>query len=334
MHSDTNCRTSIPSARSRAFTLIELLVVIAIIGILVALLLPAVQQAREAARRTQCRNNLKQIGLAIHNYHDSYNKLPPAACFSPRNLVWGGLGAFARLLPYVEQKALYAGFNFEVPGHLNHPWLSATVPSYTCPSETKAEKIVAVVGPDAFPPSYAFNRGEWFVWDPNSGAFGTGVFNPNSGQALSATTDGTSQTLAVSEVKAVLGIRLGRGTPSSLNAARPTSDTEVQALATGFGTQHVHWGTGTVDEAGFTTAFGPNSPIVDFLSDRENQPATPSGPTTTSPTYAAISSRSHHAGLVHSLLLDGAVKSISNSINGDIWRALGSRSGGDVVGDY
>ncbi|MDR1959548.1 MAG: DUF1559 domain-containing protein, partial [Planctomycetaceae bacterium] len=85
----------------RAFTLVELLVVIAIIGILIALLLPAVQAAREAARRMQCSNHLKQIGLAVHNFHDSYNKLPPSSIFNQRPSFW------ALIYPYIEQQALY-----------------------------------------------------------------------------------------------------------------------------------------------------------------------------------------------------------------------------------
>src|SRR5438045_1660058 len=110
------------SSRRLGFTLIELLVVIAIIGVLIALLLPAVQQAREAARRSQCKNNLKQIGLAIHGYHDTFNLFPPSAIFGwyapgtpvtgavPRNFSW-----IVMLLPYLEQGPLYNMINFSIP---------------------------------------------------------------------------------------------------------------------------------------------------------------------------------------------------------------------------
>ena len=122
----------------RGFTLIELLVVIAIIAILIALLLPAVQQAREAARRTQCKNNLKQIGLGMHNYHDVYNLFPVGACAKP-----GGsfgidisIGAFASILPYLEQanlKNLYTDKNWEQ----QLPVVAKTVLTfYLCPSST------------------------------------------------------------------------------------------------------------------------------------------------------------------------------------------------------
>src|ERR687898_633618 len=101
----------------RGFTLVELLVVIAIIGILVALLLPAVQAAREAARRSQCVNNLKQIGIAIHNYHDAHKKLPPGSPLVGPNddpqlpgMTWAGL-----ILPYMEEGAIYDSFNRKSP---------------------------------------------------------------------------------------------------------------------------------------------------------------------------------------------------------------------------
>ena len=94
--------------RRRGFTLVELLVVIAIIGILVALLLPAIQAAREAARRTQCNNNLKQVGVALHNYHDTYKVLPPGGLAGNPRLSWNVL-----ILPFIEQQALHALVNFE-----------------------------------------------------------------------------------------------------------------------------------------------------------------------------------------------------------------------------
>src|SRR5262245_5990658 len=98
-----------PMFRRRAFTLIELLVVIAIIGILVALLLPAVQKVRDAAARAQCLNNLKQIGLALHNCHDTEKAFPAAANYSGQVNTWS---IHARLLPYIEQDALYRQINF------------------------------------------------------------------------------------------------------------------------------------------------------------------------------------------------------------------------------
>lgn len=111
-----------PKSR-RAFTLVELLVVIAIIGILVALLLPAVQAAREAARRMQCQNNLKQLGLALHNYHDTYKRLPSLAqgtnqaAVPERDSNYGMLGGIVHMLPFVEQTPLYDQFGTAQAGY-------------------------------------------------------------------------------------------------------------------------------------------------------------------------------------------------------------------------
>src|SRR5690349_7158372 len=106
-----------PMPQRRGFTLIELLVVIAIIAVLIALLLPAVQAAREAARRIQCTNNLKQIGIAVHNYHDAVGALPLAAAitFKGGNPIFSGWGITARILPYMEGQAKFNACNFDLP---------------------------------------------------------------------------------------------------------------------------------------------------------------------------------------------------------------------------
>lgn len=172
-----SCPQSQRRSRRRGFTLIELLVVIAIIGVLVALLLPAVQQAREAARRTQCRNNLKQIGLALHNYHDNFNCFPPGYmgttqdCGMIRNYVtppgvtpvnvaqgWGW-GTF--ILPYVDQSPIYNAMNVSVHqvqcdaplGAANDPAIGNpasgryVVPVFNCPTATDPDVFYAVNGP-------------------------------------------------------------------------------------------------------------------------------------------------------------------------------------------
>ena len=121
------------SRRRCAFTLIELLVVIAIISVLVGLLLPAVQQAREAARRVQCKNNLKQIGLALHNYLDTFGGLPPTVCVRPGD--FGQWSAQARLLPFLDQANLQNLIDFSLPYDVQPMVPSVRVALYLCPSE-------------------------------------------------------------------------------------------------------------------------------------------------------------------------------------------------------
>lgn len=313
------------------FTLIELLVVIAIIAVLIALLLPAVQQAREAARRTQCRNNLKQIGLALHGYHDSFTKVPPSSCFSPRNKNWPSHGVLCFLLPYLDQQPLYQTFDFPGGAKLT-PDNMIRLPVYLCPSDVSAhESGPGLTGYRGA--SYALNQGEWFVWDPNTGAIGSGVFHPNSNMSLGGLTDGASNTLAVSEVLVRTLLGDGRGSPAGVGIARPTSSSTLTGWTAVTRTSHMDWITGTVDDTGFTTAFGPNSVVQDFISVRENQPSPPVA-VVTDITYAAISSRSQHEGIVQSLLMDGSVRTISENVDSQVWRALGSRSGGEVIGEF
>jgi prepilin-type N-terminal cleavage/methylation domain-containing protein/prepilin-type processing-associated H-X9-DG protein len=174
--------------KHRGFTLIELLVVIAIIAILIALLLPAVQQAREAARRTECKNNLKQIGLAIHNYHDSFNTIPPG---------WIGATGYSWqifLLPGIEQGNLYNALNFLVAFSTSDTNLSATLPAFRCASDT---------GSGTFNGIARSNYAGVIVGAPsNSTAVSThngGSFGVNSKHNFRDYRDGMSQTVMVGE---------------------------------------------------------------------------------------------------------------------------------------
>jgi prepilin-type processing-associated H-X9-DG protein/prepilin-type N-terminal cleavage/methylation domain-containing protein len=195
------------SCHRSAFTLIELLVVIGIIAILMGLLLPAVQKVREAAARTQCANNLKQIGLALHSYHDSWKVLPPgyAASLPYSNGETDsapGWGWASFILPLLEQNNLATQFNFNQPVQ-NSPGIQTMVPLFLCPSDIAPTG--ALVVPSAFgspvalaaPSSYAACCGgdESDTADPS----GLGVFYRNSRTRLTDITDGTSQTIMVGE---------------------------------------------------------------------------------------------------------------------------------------
>ncbi|MFO1093882.1 MAG: DUF1559 domain-containing protein [Planctomycetaceae bacterium] len=335
------------SARS-GFTLIELLVVIAIIAILIALLLPAVQQAREAARRTQCRNHLKQIGLALHNYLDANSVFPPSFCIGGST---GGTWSIqARILPYMEQANAYnvvdLTIGYGVPPNSTIGVTQLQVPSYICPDELQGVVRVATTptGANHFPSTYAFNGGTWKLFTPgptlaSGGAPGDGAFAPNSRCSPRDFVDGMSNTLGFSEVKAY--------TPNVGNDAAATD--VIPASLAGFtggtfsATGHTEWVDGKIHETGFTTAFGPNAktlissstnptPVVgDYISCKERgTSSTCAG----QPTYAAVTARSYHVGIVQVLLMDGSCRSVSDNINLATWRSLSTRMGGEIVGEF
>jgi prepilin-type N-terminal cleavage/methylation domain-containing protein len=200
--------------RRKAFTLVELLVVIAIIGILVALLLPAIQAAREAARRTECNNKLKQLGLALHNYHDTYKLLPPGGMSGGNRLGWQVL-----ILPFLEMQALHSQINFEaytgngydtaVSGSLQ----TEPVPPYICPSAVRAKwfengsntiyttHYYGIMGPKGTNVA----TGGTYRWD-NTSAAGhgghalQGAMLRRDSVGLNEVLDGTSNTFLVGEM--------------------------------------------------------------------------------------------------------------------------------------
>jgi prepilin-type N-terminal cleavage/methylation domain-containing protein len=323
--------------RTSAFTLIELLVVIAIIAILIGLLLPAVQKVREAASRMQCQNNLKQIGLALHNYENTYRKMP-----SPETYSLGVTGVSwsiqARLLPYIEQANLQNLIVFNQPYSAQPNVTKVRVPTFLCPNEVRDEER-----PDGavthYPLNYGVNLGTWFVYNPATGQGGDGAFAVNKQFKITAIKDGTSNTLAFSEVKGWTPYLRDEQSPSAANTTAPTDPATIGGYGGSFKADsgHTEWVDGRVHQTGFTTTFPPNTVVpytsggvaydIDFNSSRE-------GLTTDKITYAVVTSRSYHTGIVNVVFMDGSVRSVDNEIDPTIWRALGTRLGKEVVGSY
>lgn len=322
-----------------AFTLVELLVVIAIIGILVALLLPAVQAAREAARRAECGNNLKQMVLATHNYMDSVRSVPPFSLPPPVGAPGGNWSLQARILPYLEQSNLQGliDFNYNYSDIVHAPShalvTQAQVPSYVCPSEVNARPRYpsSPTGLTHFPTTYAASLGTWFVWDPTTNRSGDGAFVVNQRINPGAYTDGMSNTVAFAEVKAYQA-NVKPGTPNGPNDPPPASAAAVAAYASGTvsTTGHTEWVDGKVHETGVTMVLTPNTEVfyssggvtydIDLISKAENS-------ANTFPTYAAVTSRSYHPGQVVVSLMDGSVRTVSDSVDLFVWRAMGTRNG-------
>lgn len=325
----------LPSRRRSGFTLIELLVVIAIIAVLISLLLPAVQAAREAARRSQCRNNLKQLGVALHNYMETHRVFPPGGTYNGAS--GAGWSVQARLLPFVEQANLMGLFDFSLGYGVapNSSNVHHRMPFLMCPSEMNDRPYVdgAVT---YYPLNYAANYGVWMVWDPATNAGGTGVFFPNSSTGPRDITDGLSNTLGMSEVKAFQYYL--RDVGALATPTQPTDPATITSLGGSLrNSGHAEWVDARSNQTGFTTTFGPNTKCVhddagtprdvDFVNVRE-------GSSATNATYAVMTSRSFHPASVHALLMDGSVRSVGENINRTTWQQLGTRSGGEVVGDY
>ena len=349
----------------RGFTLIELLVVIAIIAVLIALLLPAVQAAREAARRAQCINNLKQIGLAIHNYHSTYDSFPvfSVPVFDTANKsfahVWGP-SALLLAMGSFEGQALYNSFNFNTACALGCPAAqlapnttvtTAAVRTFQCPSDPNTTTYPSGT-------NYGASLGPQFRADSGPDGIGVGMFSSEQAYGVRHCIDGTSGTVAFGEVligtkssqpqyPAAMFIKLpwpgagngfGQGTGQTMPAGQANLLAYIETCnadrAKG-GTQpeytaHDTWSNGRVYRGpGFTMLLTPNSPNANCAMDPGARPAQgyPAG----SFSGAVDTARSKHPGGVNVLMADGSSRFIKDSINQLAWWAIGTKAGGEVV---
>ncbi len=322
--------------KQRAFTLVELLVVIALIGILMALLLPAVQAMRAVARRTSCQNNLRQIALCVLSYESAQQKLPPLGDYhtAGSSVYWS---IHSRLLPFAEQVNLQELIDFQRPISQQPEVAKVRVPFFLCPSEVNDRQR-----PDGptfihYPGNYGANAGDWLLFQPPVGV-GTGVFSIDGETKIAEVWDGTSNTLAFAEVKAFTPYLRDGGNLSGY-VSMPANATDVSAFGGEFkiDSGHTEWVDARVHQTGFTTTFSPNTVVphrvdgveydIDFNSMRE-------GRSTTLPTYAVVTSRSYHAGGVNVCLLDGSVRFVSDEVQRATWQAIGSRNGSEFVTDF
>jgi prepilin-type N-terminal cleavage/methylation domain-containing protein/prepilin-type processing-associated H-X9-DG protein len=330
------------STRYRGFTLVELLVVIAIIAVLIALLLPAVQSAREAARRAQCVNNLKQLGIAMHNYNNTIGTFPIGvmgilSVDYPNGYPFGTNANNRRswsfmILPYLEQGPLFQSINFSLPwnqpnGRANTTVQKVKIPGFYCPSDPNTGTLMD----GRFKANYMVSWGnsDWGQdlknnsWNPFTGgypapldrvSFGGAPFTVDRSFGIQTITDGTSNTLLMSELKITLQNGDQNGSANQDHRGDLYNDDY------------------NCDQ--FMTYTPPNTSLPDWMGNGNCQSLFAGNPPCIRPAtaqWAYNAARSYHAGGVNGLLADGSVKFFKDSININTWRALGSTQGAEVI---
>jgi len=341
-------------ATKTGFSLIELMVVVTILGLMMALLLPALQSAREAARRIQCTSNLKQLGLGLQQYETNYGVFPPSMVLSGNGntTTWvGGWSVNGRILSFMEQNTLFNAVNFftNQTSPLNLTVTGLSIGVFVCPSEVNPQSYDASFGSSAVS-TVGWCMGDWYVWGgfgalPNRTAFG-----PNLSRRAADFRDGLSSTLMASEVRshqfdqtncAVLASMNSPSAPLSPDvpptAVTPQVGSDGTCILSAAG--HVSWADGSVAQSGMTTAWAPNTKVVLSVGngmglgypssedlDLVGIPESSGGPT-----FAAVTSRSYHPGGVNALLGDGSVRFIKQTIDGNTWRCLGSVNGAEII---
>jgi prepilin-type processing-associated H-X9-DG protein len=311
-----------------------LLAVIAIIAVLIALLLPAVQAAREAARRSQCTNNLKQLGLALHNYASSWDCFPPF-CAVPTNFVALPYSVHSRLLQFLEQGTLFNQINFSLTFEIQTTVTATRVSTFICPSEINVQPFQN--GATTYQPTtYGANVGTWFVWDPVTQQRGDGAFLVDQSSRPASFTDGLSNTVGFGEVKTYLGVVHNGHNPDVLNAPVPTTPAQLAALGGSYvpSVSYTEWIYGITPYTAISTVFTPNTFVASLQGAQQVDISFTSsalGSSLIDMTYAACTSRSYHPGGANALLMDGSARFFKSSINMQTWRALGTRAGGEVI---
>lgn len=324
--------------RRTGFTLVELLVVIVIIGLLTAILLPAVQSAREAGNKVKCRNNLKQIGLAIHNYYNMWGCFPPGRFRNPVDGQGRCFSAYAYLLPFLEANQLFEQIDFNMNPE-DSPVLDTTITFFLCPSDANN----TLQGTNAVH-SYPLNTGTTYPLSESSpsGSPVTGVFYENSRTMFNTITDGASQTVCISETahsdlngpstwdghSKTNGFVLARGNDNATTGPELT-DYASQCHGSGLKLQQTRgsrWLYGAPGHSMYNHIRPPNDPGIDCRGGLPHSIRTNYWWDRLSHNVTA---HSKHPRGVHALFCDASARFVLNTIDLPVWKAMGSRNQSD-----
>ncbi len=333
--------------RRRGHSLIEVLTVVGIAGILAALLLPAVQSARESARRLQCANNLRQIGLALQSYHAGYGVFP-SACGMPNYqgremstpiVDMKQYSAFSQLLPFLDQQLLFSATNFSVAiqdpylfplgdaqrgAAANGTALATRLGVMLCPSDPGLRNVVPT-GETNYRVNLGTERWSYTGSRPTSGPLGS-----HTCLGAQATTDGLGNTVAFSEklrgrtVASPVDARTdmligGLGLPASVDESLERCQTQLNESSPYYTTSGLTWLVGTLSQTCYNHVLVPNGTTPDCILGLTN------------PINGLIGARSNHPGGVEAAMADGSVRFVKGSIQREVWQALGTSAGGELA---